>query len=104
MEADILAGLVATAANVERLGIIGILALIVIYREYKDNKEKKAIQEKTTQILERLNTNFETNEKLNSAMFEWIKENNIGVKKRLDDLNEKLDINKKEIISEMTKR
>lgn len=113
METEVISALVSTAANAERLGMLGfsfviIGVLVIIHIKTLKNMEKN-ITTSNAELVKVIKEMQENNKiqsstmkaqiKSSIAFVEWVKENSIGVKVRLDNIDNKLNEIDKKIIA-----
>ena len=127
METEALGIVVKTAKAFEDLGIIGIMFIWIVYREYQHYKFSKSTTDelikssnalynltdkinqkiiesnvnnaKNIELLGSINTELKQNNEVNKHLIEYVKDTCVGVKVRLDKLDDKLDEIDKKIIA-----
>ncbi|MBZ7995160.1 hypothetical protein AVCANL279_07390 [Campylobacter canadensis] len=122
MESDIL-HLVSIVQSFEKFGIVGILGFLLLIREYQffktnksqivNNERQIALIDKLKEeiqvnndtdkdivlILQEIKINLEKNNEVNSQSLSFVKDTCVGVKVRIDKIDDKLNNLEKIIIS-----
>lgn len=127
MEIESIGVAIKLASEVERLGIIGILSVWIIYREIQhyrfnvattskitktlesasrlaDEMNAKTIKDSKNEadmlkVMEEIKTELNKRNEIDASIFQYTKDTCVGVKVRLDKLDDKIDEIDKKIIA-----